>query len=217
MRQATPVTSEETPRPSDVNRLIHHAALVETEAIGDGTRIWAFSHVLPDARIGARCNIGEHCFIESGATIGDDVTVKNGNAIWDGVTIEDGAFIGPGVVFTNDPYPRSPRLEQARKRYENRSWLVETRVREGATIGAGAVLLPGLEVGSFALVGAGAVVTRNVPPYALVAGNPARRRGWICACGEPLRPRAGVAICPRCKSVYERHGDMMAPIVDVES
>ena len=101
----------------------HATAIVESDSIGDETTIWAYSHVLQGASVGRRCNIGDHCYIESGASVGDDVTIKNFTAIWEGVTIENGAFIGPGVTFTNDIYPRSPRLKQAEKRYRGRGWL----------------------------------------------------------------------------------------------
>jgi len=116
---------------------VHRTALVESAAIGKGTRIWAFVHVLPGATIGANCNIGDHSFVESGARIGDDVTVKNGNAIWEGLTLEDGVFVGPGVVFTNDLRPRSPRLAEAADRYADTGWLTPTTVCRGATLGAG--------------------------------------------------------------------------------
>ena len=165
---------------------VHPAALVETDQIGAGTRIWAFAHVLDGASIGADCNIGDHCFVESGAVIGNDVTVKNGNAIWDGVTLEDGVFVGPGAIFTNDRHPRSGRLTEARERYDDRSWLTPTRVGRGASVGAGAVIVAGVDVAEFALVAAGAVVTRDVAPHALVVGSPARPRGWVCRCGLPL-------------------------------
>jgi UDP-2-acetamido-3-amino-2,3-dideoxy-glucuronate N-acetyltransferase len=199
--------------------IIHTTALVESDRIGSGTKIWAFTHVLTGARIGERCNIGDHCFIESGAVVGNDVTIKNGNAIWDGVTIENGVFVGPGVVFTNDLYPRSARLAEAKRRYEDRAWLVETRVEEGATLGAGAVILAGVKIGQFAMIAAGSVVTREVPRHALVAGNPARRMGWMCACGARLDLREDRATCPACRLMYKRtagrlvrEGPVMWPI-----
>ena len=120
------------------------------------------------------------------ASIGDDVTIKNFTAIWEGVTIENGAFIGPGVTFTNDIYPRSPRMKHAENRYRGREWLAKTVVGEGATLGAGSVVVAGLTIGAHAFVGAGAVVTHDVPSFALVVGNPARVRGWVCACGSRL-------------------------------
>ena len=143
----------------------HDLALVESPHIGANSRIWAFAHVLPDARIGEECNICDHVFVENDVVIGDRVTVKPGVQIWDGIRIEDDVFIGPNATFTNDPWPRS------------RQWLEEfpkTVVSEGASIGANATILPGVTIGKFAMIGAGSVVTRPVPPYAVVAGNPAR-------------------------------------------
>ncbi len=183
---------------------IHPTALVATEAIGAGTRIWAFSNVLEGARIGADCNIGDHCFVEGGAVLGDGVTVKNGTSVWDGVTLEDGVFVGPGVRFTNDLRPRSPRLPEAADRYETLEWLLPTVVRRGATLGAGAVVLCGIEIGEFAFVAAGAVVTRDVAPLALVAGNPASARGWVCRCGGRLRFSSAVTVCDDCDTAYEQ-------------
>lgn len=178
---------------------IHPKALVETEYIGAGTLIWAFAHVMAGARIGKNCNIGDHCFIESRAVIGNNCTIKNGNMIWEGVTLEDGVFVGPHVFFTNDLRPRSPRLPQAHQRYsEKRNWLRQTNIKRGAALGAGAVILAGLTVGEYSMVGAGAIVTRSVPPYALVKGNPARLGGWVCQCGYALRFRSGSATCHEC-------------------
>lgn len=148
---------------------VHERGLCESREVGARTRIWAFAHVLEGARIGADCNICDGVFVEDGATIGDRVTVKCGVQVWDGVEFEDDVFVGPNATFTNDPLPRS------------RQWLEEhprTVVRSGASIGANATILPGLEVGTGAMVGAGAVVTRSVPPYAIVTGNPARIHGY---------------------------------------
>ncbi len=181
--------------------------MVETKRIGYGTRIWAFSHVMYDVSIGANCNIGEHCFIEGGAVIGSNVTIKNGNMLWDGVTLEDGVFVGPHVSFTNDLYPRSPRLAQAKQRYNGRDWLVPTLVQQGASLGAGAVLLAGITVGEFSIVGAGAVVPCDVPVHALVVGNPARVIGWVCQCGQRLNFQHEIAICNECSLNYARDGD----------
>jgi acetyltransferase-like isoleucine patch superfamily enzyme len=180
------------------NIYIHPTALVESRDIGEGTRIWAFTHVLPGTSIGAQCNIGEQCFIETGAVIGNCVTIKNGNQIWEGIRVADGAFIGPGVRFTNDLWPRSPRLAQARSRYGDRKWLTPTVVKEGASIGAGAVILAGNTVGEFAMVAAGAIVTRPVPPHALVVGAPARAVGWVCECGRRLRFANSIGACENC-------------------
>jgi acetyltransferase-like isoleucine patch superfamily enzyme len=144
---------------------VHPQAIVESERIGGGTRVWAFAHVLPGATIGRDCNICDGVFVENDVVVGDRVTVKCGVQLWDGVTLEDDVFVGPNATFTNDPFPRS------RQRPEEFS---RTVVREGASIGANATILPGISIGPHALVGAGSVVTRDVPAYAVVVGNPAR-------------------------------------------
>lgn len=147
----------------------HPDARVETSEVGAGTRIWAFAHVLKGARIGAGCNICDHTFIEGGAVVGDRVTLKCGVQLWEGVTLEDDVFVGPNATFTNDPFPRSRRKPAAYAR---------TVVKRGASIGANATILPGITIGSHAMVGAGAVVTRDVPSHAIVMGNPAVVTGY---------------------------------------
>ncbi len=149
---------------------VHESGLCESEDVGPRTRIWAFAHVLAGARVGADCNICNGVFIEDGVVVGDRVTVKCGVQLWKGVELEDDVFIGPNATFTNDPFPRS------------RQWTTDhprTVVHIGASIGANATILPGLEIGRGAMVGAGAVVTRPVPPYAVVVGNPARIKGYV--------------------------------------
>lgn len=146
------------------NPFVHPLSDVQTRNIGAGTRIWQFCVVLADVVIGTGCNICSHCFIEGGVRIGNDVTVKSGVQLWTGVTLEDGVFVGPNVAFTNDPHPRSKDYSVP---------FLQTRVRAGASIGANATILPGIEIGEGAMVGAGAVVTRNVPAGATVVGNPA--------------------------------------------
>lgn len=147
----------------------HPAAIVESGRIGARTRVWAFAHILPDAVIGEDCNICDHVFIENDVIVGNRVTVKCGVQLWDGVRLEDDVFVGPNATFTNDPFPRS------RQRPEK---FAETLVRAGASIGANATILSGLTIGRGAMVGAGAVVTHDVPSNAVVAGNPARIRGY---------------------------------------
>ncbi len=154
---------------------VHPHAICESERIGAGTRIWAFAHVLPGAVIGKDCNICDQTFVENDVRIGDRVTVKCGVQLWDGVRLEDDVFVGPNATFTNDPFPRS-------KEYPER--FRETTVCRRASIGANATILPGVTIGRNAMVGAGAVVTRDVPPNAIVAGNPARIIGYA----DSLKP-----------------------------
>ncbi|MEM7030774.1 MAG: acyltransferase [Chloroflexota bacterium] len=188
---------------------VHPNALVESEQIGDNTKIWAFAHILKNVQIGENCNIGDHCFAESGAIIGNNVTIKNGNMIWDGVTIEDGVFVGPRVFFTNDLYPRSPRMPEAQARYEDERWLVKTRVKYGASLGAAAVILAGTTIGEFAMVAAGSVVSKDVPPYALVVGTPAKVVGWVCQCGERLHLTDNQGQCETCQKSYVLQGGQL--------
>ena len=160
---------------------VHPQALCESTAIGTNSRVWAFAHVLPGARIGADCNICDHVFIENDVVVGDRVTVKSGVQLWDGLRVADDVFIGPNATFSNDKYPRS-------KRYQEH--VLQTHIGRGASIGSGANVLPGLSIGSGAMVGAGAVVTHDVPPRAIVSGNPARIVGYV---DVPRRAQTAVA------------------------
>jgi UDP-2-acetamido-3-amino-2,3-dideoxy-glucuronate N-acetyltransferase len=166
---------------------VHPQALVETENIGEGTRVWAFAHVMKGATIGKDCNICDHAFVESGVTIGDGVTIKNGVSIWDGVALGNHVFVGPNAVFTNDLNPRAEVKKTAEQ-------FVPTRVQEGATIGANATIVCGVTLGRYAFVGAGTVVIRDVPAYGVVVGNPARQIGYMCECGETL-PESLTCVC----------------------
>jgi len=173
---------------------VHPQALVETESIGGGTRIWAFAHVQRDVIIGENCNIGDHAFVETGVKIGNNVTIKNGVCVWQHVHIADNVFLGPNVVLTNDLNPRSRKAD----------WTpVETFIEEGVTVGANATIVCGITIGTRAFIGAGAVVTKDVRPYELVYGNPARSHGWVCYCAEPLRPDMRPLVeCETCKRKY---------------
>jgi acetyltransferase-like isoleucine patch superfamily enzyme len=181
----------------------HPTAIVETEQIGNGTKIWAYAHVMKNVSIGANCNIGDHCFIESGAVVGNNVTIKNGNMLFEGITLEDGVFVGPHVFFTNDRFPRSPRLPEAKIRYQNHDWFSPTLIKYGATLGAAAIIIAGTTIGEFAMIGAGAVITKDVAPHALMIGNPGRLYGWVCKCGTRLNIKDDNAVCPICGLVYK--------------
>ena len=160
-------------------KFVHPTAIVESEDVGEGTRIWHFVHVREKARIGKNCNLGKGVYVDAEVYIGDNVKVQNFATIYKGVRIEDDVFIGPAVVFTNDLYPRSYLWNDER--------VVETVVRRGASIGANSTIVCGIEIGEYAMVGAGSVVTKSVPPHALVYGNPAKLRGFVCYCGKKLR------------------------------
>jgi acetyltransferase-like isoleucine patch superfamily enzyme len=160
------------------NYFVHPNAIVETDSIGKDTRIWAFAHVLKNVTIGEDCNICDHCFIENGVTVGNRVTMKNGIALWEGVTVEDDVFLGPFCVFTNDMFPRS--------KSHSHEWQ-KTLIKKGASVGANATILCGITLGEFSFIGAGSVVTKSVPDFALVTGNPARFRYWVSMLGEKLQ------------------------------
>lgn len=158
---------------------VHPTAIIEEDvSIGEGTRIWHFVHVRRGARIGRNCNIGKGVYIDVGVRIGNNVKIQNFVSVYRGVTIEDDVFVGPHATFTNDLYPRS----------FNEEWeVIPTLVKRGASIGANATIICGVTIGEYAMVGAGAVVTRDVPPFGLVVGNPAKLKGFVCYCGRPLR------------------------------
>ena len=185
---------------------LHESSYVDTgAAIGAGTKIWHFCHVMAGAQIGEYCNIGQNVFIASDVRIGNRVKIQNNVSVYTGVTLEDEVFLGPSMVFTNVSNPRShvPRKDEYRP----------TLVQRGATIGANATILCGVTLGEYAFVGAGAVVSHDVPPYALVYGTPARLRGWMCRCGERLplstQPMTETAVCPRCKACYQKTGQIV--------
>jgi len=176
----------------------HRGAIVEAGArIGAGTRIWAFAHVLTGAVIGGDCNICDHTFVEGRVRIGDRVTIKCGVSLWDGVEVANDVFVGPNVVFTNDLRPRSRVSPPAYLRIS---------LQDGCSLGANCTILPGLTIGHWAMVGAGAVVTHDVPDFALVFGVPARLRGWVCRCGNKLNPAGGSRWACTCGRVYEIAG-----------
>lgn len=176
---------------------IHPTALVEVgSVVGAGTRIWHRSHVREGARIGAGCTIGFAVYVDQGAVIGDRCKIQNHVSVYRGVVLEDDVFVGPAATFTNDRYPRATSDD----------WeIVPTRVRRGASIGAHATIVCGVELGAWSMVAAGAVVTHDVPAYGLVVGTPARLRAWVCTCGHPLGAagRARPAECDRCGRAFD--------------
>jgi acetyltransferase-like isoleucine patch superfamily enzyme len=180
---------------------VHERGLCESDQVGEGTRIWAFAHVLRGAIVGRDCNIGECSFIEGGAVLGDHCTVKNGVAVWDKVLCEDYVFLGPNAVLTNDYTPRAAFKKDPETEYRR------TLIREGASIGANATIVCGVTIGRHAMIGAGAVVTRDVADFALVHGVPARQVGWVGRAGQRLRFDAeGRARCARTGDVYRLAG-----------
>ena len=180
--------------------MVHPSSAVDDGAIvGDGTRIWHFCHVMPKAVVGEDCNIGQNVFIDNNVMIGNGVKIQNNVSVYNGVVVEDGVFLGPSMVFTNVINPRSF--------IERKSEFRPTFLRRGCTIGANATIVCGVEIGAYALVGAGTVVIRDVPPYALVVGNPARHVGWVSRTGERLSFGAdGLAWCAA-ESAYYRLAD----------
>ena len=185
--------------------VVHESSYVDDGAeVGAGSHVWHFSHVMRGARVGRNCTIGQNVFIGEGVRLGDNVKVQNNTSVYSGVTVEDDVFLGPSVVFTNVATPRS--------HVSRREEFVPTIVRRGAAIGANVTVVCGVTLGHYAMVGAGAVVTHDVPDYALAYGNPAEVRGWVCSCGERIEFYTEVAECRRCGARYELRDGVPHPV-----
>lgn len=181
---------------------VHESSYVdEPSSIGPGTKIWHFSHVMAGSSIGAKCNIGQNVVISPRVRIGNNVKIQNNVSVYEGVELEDDVFCGPSMVFTNVNTPRSAVPRNKPEDY------AKTLVKRGASIGANATIVCGNTIGEYAFVGAGSVVTRDVPAYALVFGNPARVRGYACQCGAKLEFNDERADCPLCSTNYRKNGD----------
>ena len=185
----------------------HETAVIDEGAqIGAGTKIWHFSHIMSDCRIGRNCNIGQNVVVSPQVVLGDNVKVQNNVSIYTGVICEDDVFLGPSMVFTNVVNPRS--------RVNRRGQYARTLVKKGASIGANATIVCGHDIGEYAFIGAGAVVTKDVPPYALVVGNPARQTGWMSEYGHKLQFDAnGLAICPESGEKYKLENNRVSKLV----
>jgi UDP-2-acetamido-3-amino-2,3-dideoxy-glucuronate N-acetyltransferase len=194
-------------RPADARKYqVHPSSYVDEGAtVGAGTKIWHYTHVQPGARIGENCSIGQNVNIGNNVKIGNHVKIQNNVSVYEGVELEDYVFCGPSMVFTNVTDPRSKFPQRGSEHYRR------TLVREGATIGANATVVCGHTIGRHAFVAAGAVVTRDVPDYALMIGSPARRRGWVCECGEKLPGNGPRVRCGRCGRAYAIEGDRVTP------
>jgi UDP-2-acetamido-3-amino-2,3-dideoxy-glucuronate N-acetyltransferase len=188
-----------------VGYFAHESSYVDDGAqIGNGTKIWHFSHVMPGAVIGERCNLGQNVVVMPGTKIGNNVKIQNNVSIYEGVELEDDVFCGPSCVFTNVMNPRShvPRKNEYRR----------TVVKRGSSIGANATIVCGVSLGEYCFIGAGAVVTSDVPPYGLMVGVPGRLVGWMCQCGERLHPKAGRGACGVCGATYEESSGSLRQI-----
>jgi UDP-2-acetamido-3-amino-2,3-dideoxy-glucuronate N-acetyltransferase len=184
---------------------VHPSAVVdEPVEIGEGTQVWHYSHVMSGAKIGAHCVIGQNVFIATGAILGHRIKVQNNVSIYDGVVLEDDVFCGPSMVFTNVINPRS--FISRKREYR------QTLVKRGATIGANATIVCGYTVGAYAFIGAGSVVTRDVPDYAVVYGTPGRVKGWVCQCADPITFRSGKALCRSCGKRYKKDRSGVRPL-----
>lgn len=187
----------------------HTTAVIDPDCnIGDGTKIWHFSHLMPHCKIGQNCIIGQNVFVAEGVCVGNNVKVQNNVSIYAGVEVEDDVFLGPSMVFTNVLNPRSF--------IERKSEFKKTLVRKGATIGANATIVCGNNIGRYALIGAGAVVTKSVPDYALMVGNPAVQIGWVSECGHTLTfDEQGRAVCPESGQQYQLEQNKLVKIENV--
>jgi acetyltransferase-like isoleucine patch superfamily enzyme len=182
---------------------IHPKAIVETKKIGEGTKIWAFSHILPGTSIGKSVNIAEHCFVENNVKIGNDVTIKCGVFIWDGIIIEDHVMLGPSATLTNDLYPRSKNVNYKQ---------LNTIFKKGCSIGANATILAGVKIGEYSMVGAGAVVTKDIPDFAIVYGNPASIKDYICVCGNKMIFNKNDKYSCQCGKTYKKNDYQVEPL-----
>jgi len=183
--------------------VIHPTAEIEVGGvIGAGTRIWHHCHVRTGATIGVDCTLGYGVYVDAGVVIGNRCKLQNRVSVYRGVTIEDGVFVGPHVTFTNDKHPRAVTPD-ARPVTDSDWTVLPTVVQAGASIGAGAVILPGVTIGHWAMVAAGAIVSRDVPDHGLVAGNPARLAGYVCSCGRTLTQRGEALYCAHCDRTYD--------------
>ena len=188
----------------------HQTAEVSDKAkIGLGTKIWQNSQVLPNAQIGKDCVIGHNCFIGSKIKLGKGVKLESNIDIWDLVTLQDHVFVGPSAVFTNDP---NPRAKYPKKKYPQYGKWLPTLVKEGASIGANATIICGNTIGKWAFIGAGSVITKNVPDYALMVGVPAKQIGWVCECGNKLEFKKEKAKCLKCKRNYQKKNNKVKQI-----
>jgi UDP-2-acetamido-3-amino-2,3-dideoxy-glucuronate N-acetyltransferase len=191
----------------DKNYFAHQSAFVDEGAkIGEKTSVWHYSHIFSGAVIGENCKIGQNVVVHSTAVIGNNVKIQNNVSIYDGVVLEDYVFCGPSCVFTNIFNPRSefPRMTD--------DFIRKTRVGRGASIGANATIVCGIDIGEYAFIGAGSVVTKNVNKYELVYGNPARQQGWVCRCGEKLDFKADEAQCKTCQRKYIKKNNLVEPV-----
>ena len=188
------------------NSFIHPTAIVDEGAwIGEGSKIWHFTHVMPGAVIGSNCNIGQNVFMDNNTITGNSVKIQNNVSVYNGVVLEDGVFVGPSVVFTNVINPRSF--------IERKTEFKKTLIKKGATIGANATIICGNSIGEYAMIGAGAVVTKDVPAYALMIGNPAKQKGWISEQGHNLHfNEEGKAVCEGNASVYQLSDNIVRKI-----
>jgi len=185
---------------------VHASAVVDDDvAIGEGTRIWHFVHVSSGARIGRNCALGQNVFVGRNVEIGNGVRIQNNVSVYEGVVVSDDAFLGPSCVFTNVINPRA-FVERSHE-------FKDTHVGRGVSIGANATIVCGHSLGDYCFIGAGAVITRDVPPYALMVGNPGRRIGWMCRCGERLPGGGGEVACAACKSRFTVSADACVPLV----
>ncbi|MFH1597614.1 MAG: acyltransferase [Patescibacteria group bacterium] len=177
---------------------VHETSIIEEKAtIGSGTKIWHWTHVMPSAKIGKDCSLGQNVYVGSEAVIGNNVKVQNNVSVYDKVILEDNVFCAPSCVFTNDPNPRAE--------YSHRDSWLQTVVKKGATIGANATVICGNSIGEYAFIGAGSVVTKDIPDYALAFGNPARIQGWMCQCGTKIDfGSKDQAKCLECNKEYKR-------------